>query len=111
MVVKGVNGTVTFDGHWVSIARSGVTAKATVGGGTKQIAVKSISAVQLKPAGMTRGYIQFTVPGGQERRSKGSVGGGATAAAKDENSVLFSRKQQAEFEALQRSVMTAITGA
>jgi Domain of unknown function (DUF4429)/Short C-terminal domain len=54
--------------------------------GTKEIPFASISAIQFKKAGLTSGYIQFTVPGGNESR------GGVFAAMTDENSFLFEEK-------------------
>ncbi len=67
---KGVNGTVIFDGQAIAIRRKGMMARATVGKGDKMIPVASVTAVQFKPAGMVRGFIQFTVPGGNENRSR-----------------------------------------
>jgi hypothetical protein len=105
--VKGHNGTVMFDGHFVSIRRTGFLARATVGKGEKRIPVASISAVQFKPAGaMVNGFIQFTLPGGNERRSK--AGSQSTDAAKDENSVLFTKKQMPEFLALRDAIEQVI---
>lgn len=46
--------------------------------GEKTIPFKNISAVQLKKPGMSNGYIQFTLLGGNESR------GGILAATKDE---------------------------
>jgi hypothetical protein len=68
--VKGVNGTITFDGAFVSIVRSGFLARATIGKGEKRIPVGHISSVQFKPAGLVRGFIQFSLAGGVERRSQ-----------------------------------------
>ena len=52
--------------------------------GAKSIPFSSITAIELKKAGMmTNGYIQFTLPGGNESR------GGVFAATKDENSFMF----------------------
>jgi len=100
--VKGVNGTVVFDGSMVVIRRSGAMARLTLGKGEKRIPLRSIAAVQFKPAGMVRGFIQFTIPGGNERRSK--FGSQTTDAAKDENSVLFNTGQQSAFEALRDAI-------
>jgi hypothetical protein len=106
--VKGVNGTVAFDGRTVTIHRSGVMARATVGKGTKSIPVGNVVAVQWKPASRTiRGFIQFTVAGGNEGRSR--FGRQSIDAAKDENSVLFGWTQRAEFEALRAAVEAAIS--
>lgn len=84
MEVKGVMATVQFDGRSVKIIRGRMS---TVGRGEKSIPAKSITAVPWKPHTMTtRGYIQFTVSGGNESKSK--LGSGTIDAAKDENSVL-----------------------
>ena len=56
--------------------------------GTKEIPFSSIVAVQFKAAGAVfSGYIQFTLPGGNESR------GGILAATKDENTFMFAGKQ------------------
>jgi hypothetical protein len=49
--VRGRNGTVTFDGATVVIARSGFVARATIGKGEKRIPLRHITAVQFKPRG------------------------------------------------------------
>jgi hypothetical protein len=51
--------------------------------GEKRISISSIVAVQLKEAGFTTGYLQFTIAGGNESRA------GALDAVYDENSFLF----------------------
>jgi hypothetical protein len=107
VMAKGYNGTVTFDGDWVTIERTGFRARTTVGKGTKRIPVSSITAVQWKPAGgLFNGFISFTLGGGNEARS---VFGTQTAnAATDENSVLIKKKQMPEFEQLRAAVEQAI---
>ncbi len=52
--------------------------------GDKTIYINQISGVQLKLAGLTNGYIQFTISGGKEST------GGAFDATTDENTVMFS---------------------
>lgn len=107
MQVKGHNGTISFDGAIVTISRTGFLARATVGKGEKRIPANSISAVQFKPAGWaTNGFIQFTFPGGNERRSQ--FGNQTTTAGRDENSVVFTRQQQPEFEALRAAIEAAM---
>jgi hypothetical protein len=104
---KGINGQVKFDGQFVTISRSGFMARATVGKGEKRIPVSSITAVQWKPPSkMVRGFIQFSVLGGNERRS--GFGKQTTDAAKDENSVVVGWTQIAEFEPLRAAVEEAI---
>lgn len=51
--------------------------------GTKTIPFHSITAIQFKEAGLMKGYIQFTIPGGNESH------GGVLAAASDENTFVF----------------------
>lgn len=108
LVANGRNGQVHFDGRTVTITREGFAARATHGRGEKSIPLRHIAAVQFKPVALlTTGYIQFTVPGelASTRRSKGSR---TIDAASDENSVIFLKKQQPEFEALKDAVRSAI---
>jgi Domain of unknown function (DUF4429) len=64
--------------------------------------------VQWKPAGaLVNGYIQFTIPGGNERRSR--AGSATVDAGRDENSVVFSKKQMPAFERLRGAVQEAVT--
>jgi hypothetical protein len=105
--VKGHNGTVIFDGDFVTIRRSGFMARATIGKGEKRIPLGSIAAVQWKPAGaMMNGFISFTLGGGNETRSR--FGSQTFDATKDENSVVFVKKQMPEFDALRNEVEQAI---
>ena len=63
--------------------------------------------MQWKPAGaVTNGFIQFTIPGGNERRSR--FGSQTQDAVRDENSIVFTRKQQPEFEKLRAAQDDAI---
>lgn len=69
----------------VTITPTGVLGVLTKGlKGTKTIPFFSITAIQFKTAGFTSGYIQFTIPGGNESR------GGVFDAAGDENTFMFS---------------------
>ena len=110
IIAKGHNGTATLDRGFVTIKRSGFLARATVGKGDKRIPVRHITGVQIKPAGrLVNGFIQFTVPGGNERRS--AFGSQTHTAASDENSVVFTRSQQAAFEALRDAIEQAMVAA
>ena len=107
ITAKGINGTVTFDGKFVTIERRGFAARASIGKGEKRIPVKSITAVQWKPPGMlTNGYIEFTVMGGNEARSR--AGAATVQAAANENAVLVTKKQADDFLALRRAVEDVI---
>lgn len=105
--VKGHTGQIVFEGDYVTITRKGFNARVTVGKGEKRVHVSQISGVQWKPAGlMVNGFIQFTVPGGNERRS--AFGSQTTNAVTDENSVVFTKKQMPEFEKLRAAIEAAI---
>ena len=107
IMASGVNGQVSFDGNFITITRKGLMARATVGKGEKRIPIGSVTAVQWKPPGaMVRGFIQFTVPGGNEGRSH--AGRQTVDAAKDENSVIVDRSHKQAFEALRAAVEQAI---
>jgi hypothetical protein len=108
--VEGRNGQITFDGFYLTIHRKGFFARASIGKGEKRIPLSSITAVQWKPAGpMVNGFIQFTVPGGNESRSRS--GHQTSDAGKDENSVLFTKQQMPAFEQLRGAVEQAISAA
>lgn len=105
--VKGRNGQVCFDGQCVTITRKGFIARSSVGKGEKRLPISQIAAVQWKPAGWGwNGFIQFTVPGGNEQQS--AFGSQTMRAAKDENSVMFTKKQMPEFERLRAAIDEAI---
>lgn len=104
---KGHGGQVQFDGQYLTITRKGFLARATVGKGEKRLHISQITAVQWKPAGaFVNGFIQFTVPGGNERRS--AFGSQTSSAAQDENSIVFTKQQQSEFEKLRAALDQSI---
>jgi hypothetical protein len=91
-LAKGVNGQLLVKRDRVVIIRKGLMAFATQGlKGDKEIPYTSITAIQFKRSGMTRGYIQFTVPGGNEHR------GGVLSSGQDENTVMFADNAAFEF--------------
>jgi uncharacterized protein DUF4429 len=107
ITAKGHKGTIHFDGLTVTIERKGFLARAATGKGSKQVPVRSFTAVQFKPAGLVvNGFIQFTIAGGIERRSQ--FGRSTTDAAHDENSVVFTYGQRAVFEELGDAVQAAV---
>lgn len=107
ITAKGRNGQVAFDGKMVTITREGFAARATHGRGEKMLALRQIAAVQLKPVSlMTAGYIQFTIPG--EMSNNQGKGGRTFDATKDENSIVFLKKQEPEFIALRNAIQRAI---
>lgn len=106
MEVKGYNGTVTFDGQSITITRTGL-GRMTVGKGQIRIPVGSVTAVKWKPAGpVVNGYIHFSMLGNTDRRSR--FGRQTTDVNRDENSVIFHRRQMREFENLRAAIEAAM---
>jgi Domain of unknown function (DUF4429)/Short C-terminal domain len=100
---KGVNGQITVEGDWLTIERKGL-GRIGHSKGDRRIPLASITAVQMRPGGaIANGFIKFTIPGSPESR------GGLSDASKDENAVIFKRKQQAEFDAVREHVENYIT--
>lgn len=101
---KGINGQMNVGKGYVEITKKGALGFITQGlKGSKKIAIKHISSVQFKKAGMiTNGYLQFAFIGGQETK------GGLFNATQDENTVMFSKKQQPDFEAIKEFVESKI---
>jgi Short C-terminal domain/Domain of unknown function (DUF4429) len=100
MEVTGVNGQLELKGNKIIIKRKGMLAKMSQGlKGDKEILIKQISSIQFKKSGtFTNGYIQFTFSGGKEDQ------GGLFDATKDENTVMFNKKQQLEFQKLKLAI-------
>jgi hypothetical protein len=97
---------ITVDEFGVSIQQKGLMNAMAVGiTGTKQIPFTSMTAVQFKPAGMLSGYLQFSVLGGNEAR------GGVFQAAGDENTIMFTKKEQDKAERIKELAEGKIRGA
>lgn len=82
--------TVTLDGNFLRIKRKGLLNFANHGlDGEKTFDINNMSGVQMKDAGsLTNGYIQFIISGSKESK------GGLLAATKDENTIMFTKKEQ-----------------
>ena len=103
----GLGGRVVFDGKFVTIYREGFFARSTIGKGEKRIPLKSIAAIQWKaPTALNNGYIEFSIPGGNETRSR--VGQQYLDAAKNENAVVLRKKDGPAFEELRAAIENAI---
>lgn len=89
--MKGVQDTLEVYDDKIIITPRGILGMMNKGlKGSKNIPFFSITAVQFKKAGLTSGYLQFTLQGGVESR------GGILAAAKDENTFMYSNKKDNE---------------
>lgn len=103
----GHTGQVAYDGTWITITRRGLLARGSVGKGEKRIPVTALSAVQWKPPGhLVNGFIQFTLAGGNERRSQ--FGRQTRDAVKDESSVVVTSQQARQFLALREAIEDGI---
>jgi hypothetical protein len=95
---KGHNGQITIEGDWLTIDRKGL-GRIGHSKGNKRIAIGQIIAVKMRPAGrLANGFIHFSTPGRDELK------GGLSAANKDDNSVIFTRGQQADFDAVREHI-------
>jgi len=99
---KGVNGQLELMESKIRIKRKGAISLLAQGlKGEKEILIKQISSIQFKKAGnLTNGYIQFAFLGGQE--AKGSL----FQATKDENTIMFKKSQQPDFEEIKSMIET-----
>ena len=100
MEAKGVQGgSIIFDGKSIIIKRKGFMSFAAHGlKGEKTIPIKFITAIQFKQAKFGNGYIQLSIMGGREAK------GGLFQGVYDENTVLFNKKQQPEFEKIKKKI-------
>src|SRR5713101_6539517 len=104
LFAKGLDGQLTLDGDWLTISRKGGLAKLGHGlAGEKRVPVGNITAVRLKTAGFTSGYLQISMMGSVDARK-----GGVLEAGKDENSVTFSKRQQGPFEEIRTQLEACI---
>jgi len=109
MTARGVTGSITYDGRFVTITRSGFLARTTSGKGERRIPLTSIQAVQWKPPGaFVNGFISFTVAGAIEKNR--GFGKATIDAAKDENAVVVTQKQAPEMLAIRDAIEEAIAG-
>ena len=101
---KGHNGQLRFDGRNITISRKGVLGFLTQGlKGDKVIQLSSVTAVQFKKVGMvTSGYLQLSLLGGGEAK------GGVFDATQDENTVMFIKKQEADFQVMRDAIQAAL---
>ncbi|MFY2786609.1 MULTISPECIES: DUF4429 domain-containing protein [Nocardiaceae] len=107
IAAAGFNGVVRFDGRYVTIERSGLMARLSVGVGEKRIALSSIQAIQFKkPTPFVLGYIEFTIPGGIEVNSRFTSASRRTA--ESENAVTLERRHVRDMLALRQAIDDAL---
>lgn len=103
MKLNGWNGNIELYEDKVIIKREGLIAKLNHGffKGDKTIYLNQISGIELKTAGIIRGYMQFTIPGGIEQ-TKGGIGKKGTST--DENTVEFHYGQNSVAEEIKEEI-------
>ena len=80
---------IVLEGNFISITTKGAMNAINKGlVGTKNICLDNVTGVQYKAPGFTTGYLQILLTGSLE------VKGGVSAAVKDENSILFTKKEE-----------------
>jgi len=91
---QGQGGALDVYDEKIVIRRKGVLAFLNHGmKGDKEVPISKITSIQFKQAGtIINGYIQFSLPGGNESK------GGVFAATKDENTIMFTKQQAPNFE-------------
>ncbi|PHE64101.1 hypothetical protein COF68_04425 [Bacillus toyonensis] len=97
---KGASKTkVTVEGNFIRLERKGFTNMMNLGlSGEKTIDLNNVTGVQMKKAGFTSGYLQFIFLGSQESKR------GVFAATQDENTVMFTKKEQPMAEEIKKYV-------
>lgn len=103
----GQNGQLAFDGSIITITRKGFFGTVGHGRNTKTLPLRSVSAVQFKPANaLLNGYVSFSISG-ESGRSR--AGNGRTDATTDENAVIIMKKHMPAMQAFVDAVQAAIT--
>jgi len=107
VLASGLNGQLELDADAVTIRRKGIMGFLGHGfKGDKRIPLASITAVQFKEAGLAvNGYLQLSVEG--ELAGKGGV----MQATRDENTVMFQRKANADFDAFRAELESRLAAA
>lgn len=81
--------TIELEDNFISITSKGFSNFCNKGLiGTKKINLNNITGVQYKEPGVTTGYLQLVLMGSQE------VKAGVMGAVRDENTILFNKKEQ-----------------
>lgn len=106
-LATGWNGSVSFDGRFVTIRRNTIVGRLTMGRSDKRIPVGQLTAVQLKAANVvSNGFVQFSFSGAEERNDTRLHR--VANAANDENSVVFLPWHNAAFNALRDEIEQAM---
>lgn len=103
---KGINGQIELHDNKIVIRRKGILSKLTQGFlvGEKTIYIPQITSIKTKKAGfLTNGFIQFVLSGNIEYKK------GIVNMTQDENTVMFSRKQQEDMNELVSTIEDSLS--
>jgi hypothetical protein len=104
MDVKGVLGTVSFDGEWITITKTAPGQRPA----PVRIRAADITGTRFKPGGwLGHGYVQFVVPGSLPAREKHGVLLGGRPPYEDPHSLSIPRKHNDAAEKLVAAVEQA----
>lgn len=89
MRVKGVLGTITFDGEWVTITKKEIGKRAV----EHRLNVRGITGTTYKPGNWAfHGYVQFLLPGSLPKPEKKGLMLGGRPPYSDRNSLSIPRR-------------------
>lgn len=104
MEVKGVLGTISFDGEWITITKTPIGARPA----PVRIRAAEVTSTRFKAGTLfAHGYVQFTLPGTLSAGEKGGVMHGGRPPYEDPNSLSIPRKSNAAAEKLVAAVEQA----
>lgn len=106
---KGRNGRVELYENFIRLDRGTAWGFLTQGlKGRKDIYFHNITSIQIKKPGFTVGYLQISLPGGNESK------GGVFSSVKDENTITFSQNKYEEAlkikEYIEKKIMAKNSG-
>lgn len=109
MHAKGYNGTLDFDGEWLTITRSGFVARLFTDGGTQRLHISQVTAVTHKPGTrLMRGFLRFTLPGSGEPTHRIPRRVSQSQIESDPLTVTFNRGSNQQFEIVRAAVDDAL---
>lgn len=104
MDVKGVQGTVSFDGEWITVTKTPVGPKSA----PFRIRATDVTGTRLKKATrLKHGYVQFLLPGAEAAGEQNGMMQGGRPPATDPHSLSISHKSNDLAEALIAAVEQA----
>jgi hypothetical protein len=104
MDVKGVLGTVSFDGEWITIAKTPIGSKPA----PVRIRAADVTGTRFKRATrLTHGYVQFEFPGSRAGRERTGLAFGGRPDYSDPYSLSIPRKSNDGAEKLVAAVERA----